>query len=246
MFLKQFPDPLQFKQLSRQYNVVPVYAEILADMETPVSVFKKLYRDQGPAFLFESAEGGEKWGRFSFISASSFCDIRIFKEFVEIRKNGTTRQIPHQGNPLSVLKDIMGRYKRPAMPDLPRFWGGLAGYITYEMVSFFEAIPNTVPEDTPLAHFIIPDVLLVFDNIRHTLLVIAIAFLEDHPVAGRAYQEATGRIRNLIGIIKQPLPDQSVAEGPKHFQLKADLEPEQFRKQVTTVKDHIRAGDVIQ
>lgn len=246
MLLKQFPDAHQFNILSKHYNTIPVCAEILADTETPVSVFKKIYRNQGPAFLFESAEGGERWGRYSFISTSSSCDIRIFRQAVEIRDTGGCRRMLHHGDPLSILKEVMSRYRCPEIPGLPRFCGGLAGYLTYEMVSFFEAIPNTMPEDIALAHFIVPDSLLVFDNIKHTLLVIAVVFPEPNLSADTAYQEADNRIRNLIDLIRKPLAEAPYAAGSAKFELKADLDPARFREQVATVKDHIRAGDVIQ
>jgi len=179
MLIKQFPDKDQFRILAGQNNVIPVCVEILADTETPVSLLKKIYNNKGPVFLFESVEGGERWGRYSFLSGSARFHIRVYQEFVEIQNKGCVSKIPHNGEPLTVLRDFMSRFSPADMPELPRFWGGMVGYLAYEMVSFIEAVPNQWPKEKPLANFMVPDELLVFDNIRNTLLGIVITFLDE-------------------------------------------------------------------
>jgi anthranilate synthase component 1 len=179
MQLRKFPDKEQFLRLAQSANVVPVCAEILADTQTPVSLLRAFYQEQGPIFLFESVEGGERWGRYSFLGTAARTHIRVFRDEVVILEDGESRRIAHHGDPLAVLKDLMAGYRPAEMSELPRFWGGMVGYLTYEMVSFFENIPNHFPAEKPLAHFIVPSELLVFDNIRHTLLVIAPAFTDD-------------------------------------------------------------------
>jgi anthranilate synthase component 1 len=164
MLIKEFPDIDQYRHLAKQSNVIPVCVEILADTNTPVSLLKKIYKNNGSAFLFESVEGGERWGRYSFLGVSARTHIRIFPQFVEIREDSVCQQIPHHGDPLCVLKTWMNKYRPAHVPELPRFWGGLVGYLTYEMVSFFESIPNLLPENKPIAHFIIPDELLIFER----------------------------------------------------------------------------------
>ena len=251
MKLKEFPAREQFNTLANTYNVIPVCREILADMETPVSLLKKCYDDDGrgprtPVFLLESVEGGEKWGRYSFLGTSARAHVKVFADRMTITENGQAEQIAHDGDPLSALKTFMGCFNPAEMADLPRFWGGLVGYLTYEMVSFFERIPNRLPIDTPLAHFIICDELLIFDNIRNTLNLVAIAFTDDDgPEA--AYDDALARLSAMQQRMAVPMrgEDPRQTPGPRQT-LSPLLDAQAFRDKVATVKDHIQRGDIIQ
>ena len=107
MRLKSFPDRATFCEAYGRADVVPVCQEVLADTETPVSILGKLYRQNADLFLFESVEGGERWGRYSFMGTSARSHIRIFRDAVTVQKNGTEERIPHGGKPLTVLKTIM-------------------------------------------------------------------------------------------------------------------------------------------
>ncbi len=246
MLINEFPDIDQFRRLAKQNNVIPVCVEILADTTTPVSLLKKIYKNKGSAFLFESVEGGERWGRYSFLGVSARTHIRVFTQFVEVRENSSTKQISHHGDPLSVLKKLMNKYRPAQMPGLPRFWGGMVGYLTYEMVSFFESIPNLLPENIPLAHFIIPDELLIFDNIRHTLLGVVISFPDKEEDADQAFHSAKLRIKYMLKEMERSLPEENDQPIHTEFTLKAHLEADTFRSLVQKVKEYIRAGDVIQ
>ncbi|MFZ0727304.1 MAG: anthranilate synthase component I family protein [Desulfobacterales bacterium] len=246
MRLRQFPDEKEFANLARTSNVIPVCREILADMETPVTIMRKIYRDAGPVFLLESMEGGERWGRYSFLGASSSCQVRVFRRHVEVDRNGSTEKIAHEGDPLGFLRKFMSAYRPAVMTELPRFWGGLVGYLTYEMVSFFEEIPNRLPDEEPLAQFMIPDDVLIFDNIANTLVLVAITCLDEHPDPAAAYRMAITRIEALAERIARPATDQERPAAKKGCRLTARQEPEAFRRQVEKVKDHIQAGDIIQ
>jgi anthranilate synthase component 1 len=250
MRLRQFPDPKTFAQLFEQYDVVPLCREILADTETPVSVLQKIYNRKGPAFLLESVEGGERWGRYSFLSTSARMHIRIYHDRIDIHQDGKTKSMAHGNDPFPVLREMMKAYQPAVMPDLPRFWGGLVGYLTYETVSFFEAIPSRWPQDKPLAHFIMPDEMLIFDNIRNTLMMVAIAYRQDLDTGGaeRAYGLASGKIDALEATIsnapaKHPVPGDVC---PKNLELNPLIDEETFRGQVKKIISHIIAGDVIQ
>ena len=142
MQIRQFPEKEVFCQLAEENNIVPVCTEILADTDTPVSLLKKFQGNGKPVFLLESVEGGEKWGRYSFLGISARCHLKVYQDTVTIQENGDMQHVDHHNDPLEVLKTYMEQYKTPVMADLPRFWGGLVGYLTYEMVSFFETIPN--------------------------------------------------------------------------------------------------------
>jgi anthranilate synthase component 1 len=246
MLINEFPNIDEFRNLAEQANVIPVCMEMLADTETPVSLLRKIYKNNTSVFLFESVEGGERWGRYSFLGVSAKTHIRIFPKFMEVCENGSCRQIPHNGDPFAVLRILMNRYQPAQVVGLPRFWGGMVGYLTYEMVSFFESIPNLLPENKPLAHFIIPDELLIFDNIRHTLLLVVISFLEKEENPDTAFHQATDRLKSLLEEMGQHIPQDDVYPDKVEFVLKAPWEEEDFRLLVKRVKEYIRAGDVIQ
>ncbi len=254
MLIKQFPDKDQFRILARQNNVIPVCVEILADTETPVSLLKKIYSNKGPVFLFESVEGGERWGRYSFLSASARFHIRVYSEFVEIQNKGCVNKISHNGEPLTVLRDFMSRFNPADMPELPRFWGGMVGYLAYEMVSFIEAVPNQWPKEKPLANFMVPDELLVFDNIRNTLLAIVITFLDEDrennqktdQAVEKVFESAKIRVQSILRVIDRQLPGNNDRVNQKEYVLTPQQEPDIYRSYVKKIKEHILAGDVIQ
>ncbi|MFH1985351.1 MAG: anthranilate synthase component I family protein [Pseudomonadota bacterium] len=246
MRIRHFPDKGQFTALAQHHNVVPICIEVLADTETPVSLLKKLHDGRRAIFLFESVEGGERWGRYSFLGTNARSHIRVFRDAVVIEENGDTTRTPHNGDPLAVLKAVAGRYRMAEMAGLPRFLGGLVGYMNYEMVSFFEAIPNRLAPDTPLAHFIIPDELLIFDNIRHTLTAATVVFIAPEDDPGRLFDDALARTESLLATIAAtPLINGDDVPGPV-VRISPVVDAEAFRQRVRTVKDHIYAGDIIQ
>ncbi|MBL0713152.1 MAG: chorismate-binding protein [Desulfosarcina sp.] len=251
MLLKQFPTREAFLTMSRQANILPVACEILADTETPVSLLGKFYRWQSDLFLFESVEGGERWGRYSFLGTSARSHVRVFPDVVAIREKGREERIPHAGRPLEILKKQMQAYRPAVVSDLPRFWGGMVGYLTYESVSFIEAIPHQWPADKPLAHFIVPDELVIFDNVRHTLTALIIVYLEDGQSAETAYDEAKKRLQGLLRRISTPTPAVETrlagATAPEYTcRLQAVHPDSDFQESVKKAKDFIRAGDIIQ
>lgn len=246
MLIRKFPSREHFVELAQNHNVVPVCVEILADMETPVSLLTKLYRQQGPIFLLESVEGGEKWGRYSFLGTSAHTCVQVFKQTVHVSANGDTEVIEHGNDPLKVLKSILDRYRAAQLPELPRFWGGLVGYLTYEMVSFFERIPNHLPDNTPIAHFVLPEELLIFDNIQNTLMCIAVGFVDKPEEASGVYDAACKRLDNLLALINTPLAEGQTSLATSGYEVKSPIPEETFRDQVLKVKAHIRKGDIIQ
>jgi anthranilate synthase component 1 len=246
MIINQFPDKRRFLEMADDSNVIPVCVEMLADTETPVSLLRKTYKNKTPIFLFESVEGGERWGRYSFLGVAARIHVLIYQQHIEVVENSTVKHIRHDGDPLSVLRNLMRRYRPAHLSGLPRFWGGMVGYLTYEMVSFFESIPHLLPAEKPLGHFVIPDEILIFDNIRHTLLGIVIAFVDERNTARDAYHSANVRIQSLLEEITRPAPEQKLPTGNPNYILQASWEPEAFRALVRKVKNYIFAGDVIQ
>ena len=244
MRLSRFPDKETFLALARDHNVIPVCAEILADTDTPVGLLGKFHRGSGPVFLLESVEGGERWGRYSFLGTAVRCHLRVFNRVVHIEENGRRREIPHHGDPLAVLRAHMAAYRPAHLPQLPRFWGGMVGYLGYEMVSFFEPIENRLPAHQPLAHFVIPEALVIFDNLRHTLQCVATAFVPELAAASAAYAAALDILGNLLETIHRPMAHPPAPSTARH--LAPVLAEEAFRQRVSRVKDYIRAGDIIQ
>ncbi len=208
MKLRLFPTRDTFAEMFSRGNLVPVCCDILADTETPVSALAKIRRPGRPVFLLESVEGGERWGRYSFLGASASRHVRLFRDHVALDETGSTRRLDHGGDPLQVLRRLMAPYRPVSLPGLPRFWGGLVGWFAYEAVSFFERIPHALPPEEPLAHFVMTDELLIFDNVRHTLTLVAPVFRpdgsDDDP--GRLYDAAVSRLETLADSLARPLP----------------------------------------
>jgi anthranilate synthase component 1 len=242
-----YPDLKEFKRLSRQGNLVPVYKEISADLETPVSTFIKLAAKESYAYLLESAEGGERWGRYSFISWDPY---RIF----ESKKDQYLYAAPERqkgwkttSDPLNELKDAMAEFKPVSIPGLPRFWGGAVGYVSYDTVRFFEKLPVPPHDDLELpdALFLLTDKLVIFDHLTHSVKIVVCVHLSKGVDIERSYRQAEQEIDAVIKLLRKPLNVQkkrTFAAGP----LLSNLKKEQFQRNVNTAKEHIRAGDIIQ
>jgi len=159
-----FPSLEGFIEKAKKGNLVPVFREIMADMETPVSAFKSIDKE-GPVFLLESVEGGEKWGRYSFLGVEPKLVFRGKGEEIEIIEDKKKKKIT--GDPIEILRQILSKYRPVVTDGLPRFYGGAVGYIGYDTVRFFEDLPDLSPADISVydAVFVITDTLLIFDNL---------------------------------------------------------------------------------
>ncbi len=249
MLLKTFPDENRFLRLANTANVIPVCAEILADTVTPVTLLHQFLDGEAPMFLFESVEGGERWGRFSFMGISSRHRLSVYADHIAIDGYDGRETHTHNGKPLTVLRKLMDRYRPASIPELPGFWGGLVGHFNYEMMSFFETIPHQWPANKPLADFIIPDEMLIFDNVRHTVFIVAIAFTGDMPEAATKmeslFKHASQRVNKVMGAITRhrvtvdPVPDRGSPLHPR-------LASEQFCGKIQSVKKAIGQGEIIQ
>lgn len=248
MLLKKFPDRATFISLAAECNVIPLCAEVLADIETPVSVLRKFRSAPGgestPLFLLESVEGGDRWGRFTFLGVGARAEVEVYREHVRIN----AECIPHAGRPLDVLREYMRGFRAAQLPELPRFFGGLTGYFAYEMVSFLEDIPNHLPEDVPLAHLMLPQQVVIFDNLRQSMTCVQLVFLEDGEDAATAYKNGLRELQTLTQVVEKQQVTQTKQECKPLRDL--DLQPEcsecDYRKKVNAAKEHITAGDVIQ
>ncbi len=241
-----YPSLKEFIQKSKKGNLIPVYREILADFETPVSAFTKI--DTGDyAYLLESAERGEKLGRYSFLGSNPSLIFKSKGRRVEIISEGK-KKIQEVFDPLITLKKLMADYKFVKVKGLPRFVGGMVGYLAYDMVRFFEEIPDENPDDLnlPDAIFLLADTLLIFDHLEHKIKVISNASVKKDPK--KAYQEAIERIENLVNQLKKPTPHYrspfTVHRSP--IIIKSNFTKEGFKRKVKKAKEYIKAGDIIQ
>ena len=243
-----YPTLKEFMEKSKKGNLIPVYKEILADFETPVSAFTKI--DTGDyAYLLESAERGERLGRYSFLGSNPSLIFKSKGKRVEILREGKKR-IKEAADPLLVLKDLMANYKFVPSKGLPRFVGGMVGYLSYDMVRFFEILPDENPDDLSLpdAIFLLTDTLLIFDHLEHKIKVISNAYVKKNPK--KAYQEATKKIENLIvrlkGSIKPEIKPVNRRDRDKKLQIKSNFTKESFKRRVKKAKEYIKKGEAIQ
>ncbi len=230
-------------------DLVPVYRRQLADLETPVSVFIKLTQHNQPAFLLESVEGGEKVGRYSFLGVNPK-GIITFKDGIVTRTfNGetTTWALPHGHDPLHALQAELNRYQPVKIDGLPRLIGGAVGYIGYDVVRYFEKLPQTASrplDELPEAAFLLPDTLVIFDHAKHQLIILANAHNTGDPAS--AYQDAVDRIEAITAIIRQPLPTPQPIPAPLGESMTSNVSREKFEENVRRAKEHIKAGDAFQ
>jgi anthranilate synthase component 1 len=248
----QYPDYETFKELANQGNLIPIYREILADTITPVSALLNL-GSEPHVFLLESVEGGEKWGRYTFLGSDPRIIFKVRGDQVTIRENGTVRIIRHEGDPLKSLKEILNRYRPVFLEGLPRFYGGAVGFLGYDMVRFFERLPDLPKENLEIddAVFLVTDTIFIFDNVRHTVKVVACAFTEGARDLKEVYEEAVQKIEGMCKALKRvdrkdhnPNPIGEKKSPDDRFS--ANLTPEAFKEMVRKAKEYIYAGDIIQ
>lgn len=242
------PNFAEFAAMAKRGNLIPVYREILADIETPVSVLMKLQAKEH-VYLLESVEGGEKWGRYSFIGTDAGVVFQVRGADVIITEKNRVAKRPHNGNPLQYLRDLLSRYKPVAIPGLPRFYGGAVGYFGYDMVRYFEKLPGDQPDDLNLdeAVFVISDAMMIFDNVRHTIKIVACAFTEDADSLEEAYAASCKKIAAMIETLSQPAVHQEKdAEETGEVSFRSNMTEAQFEAVVDKAKEYITAGDIIQ
>jgi anthranilate synthase component I len=243
------PSVADFLELSRRGNLVPVFREILADTETPVSAFLKTTRGEH-AFLLESVVGGDKWGRYSFLGSEPAAIFTSRGTTISLAESGRPARSFTAADPLEALRTMLAGYRAVRLPGLPRFFGGAVGYVAYDGVRFFERLPATLPDDlgVPELYFIVPASLLVFDTVAQSIKVVVNVDLRDPATDPRAaYEGAVARIDELVARLAAPLrlPEALPATG-EGLPMRANLSAEEFGAIVERAKEYIRAGDIIQ
>lgn len=257
------PQREEFLARARRGNLIPVYREILADRLTPVSAFEKLMAGSeasggnGHAFLLESVEGGERIGRYSFLGSNPSLIFRSKGNVATVTEGSRTRTvvIAPGDDPLTLLKEMLGRYTYVESPDLPRFCGGAVGFFGYDVVRFFENLPDSNPDELHVddAYFLFTDTLLIFDHVRHRLKVVCNAHVtNDDP--GAAYDEAERKIESLLACLKAGVGGnalsevhnpQSTIQNPKPV-VESLFPREKYEAAVERCREYILAGDAFQ
>jgi len=249
----------EFRKLAAQGNLIPVTRRLLADIETPLSAYRKI-RGAGESFLFESVEGGEHIGRYSFVGCNPRALIRQTGNCVEIIENGKTIETfsvsreagaKNVKDGLAVVERVMKKYRAVPVPGLPRFTGGAVGFIGYEFIHDVEPIVPRPPNDelgTPTMIFLIADQLLIFDRVAQTITVLVNAVLEDAANPEEAHENAVAEIERLVSLLEQPSEHRPVTvpnETPS-VPFESNVPKDKFFANVSKAKRYITAGDIIQ
>ena len=248
------PDFTAFEQRCRQGNLIPVWTEILADMETPVSVFRKL-ADADHAFLLESVEQGENLGRYSFIGFNPEILIRSLGGEIIVSYFGVDEQVqPTPANPMAFMREFMQRYRPAPDPNLPPFIGGGVGYMAYDLVRCFEKLPDNNPDllRLPDCYFMIADTLAIFDHVRRRMILLANAHVTEGP--RQAYDAAVHKIQLLFERLRSaraiakhsPLTTDTPDVDLSSEGLGSNFTQAEFEAGVEKIKEYIRAGDAFQ
>ncbi|GAB1420692.1 anthranilate synthase component I [Anaerolineales bacterium] len=244
------PSREEIQDLFELGDLVPIYRRLLADLETPVSVFLKLTAQGQRAFLLESVEGGEQVGRYSFIGVNPRGLVMVKNGLATIENQGeiTERQLARGEDPLHIIEGIFGQVKPVAVHGLPRLIGGAVGYLSYDVVRYFERLPETAKDelDVPEAAFMIPDSLVIFDHAKHELIVLANGHNKGN--IDLAYDDAVRRIDQIVVALGQPLPDGllSVPDEPVDSDLESNVTQQDYGEAVVKSKEYIRDGDAFQ
>jgi anthranilate synthase component 1 len=249
------PTKEAFLQLCEHGNVVPVYADLMADFETPVSAYAKL-KGSGPAYLLESIEGGDTVSRYSFIGCRPRKVFACFSKFTEIREPGhPVQRIPTPHDPLKLIEAEISGYRPVQIPGMPRFMGGAVGYLGYEYIHRVEpSVPEAANDELgiPIVYFMLSDTILMFDRAKQTLRLCVNAHVP--PPSGStqaalaAYDAAVTALHSLYGLLKQPreLASSALVDPPRIEIPASNFTREAFEKMVEDSKEYIRAGDIIQ
>jgi len=238
----------EFLKQSKKANVIPVYKEISADLDTPVSAFLKI-KKSNYAFLLESVEGQEKIARYSFLGSNPSVILKSKGKNIQIicPQANKSRRFIASGDPLDEVKKIMQGFRAAAIKGLPRFYGGFVGYIGYDMVRFFEKLPDKNPDDLKLPDsiFILTDSILVFDHVNHTIKIIVNVL---SPRKAGAYSDAIKKIESIHRDLKKPLAEQENKNKRKKqkTRLVSNFKKPEFEDMVKKAKGFIKKGDIIQ
>ena len=238
-----------FTGLAARADLIPVHREIIADLDTPLTIFNKLAGEQSHAFLFESLEGGEKWGRYSFVGYDPLLVFESKGDLATVTRGGKVSVL--QGNPLDLLREILATCRVSDQSEyLPRFYGGAVGFLGYDMVRFLERLPEANPPlaGFPDSSFMIPRTVLIYDNLKQLLTVVDCVQVDRGRPLVEQFSEAISRIDRVVERLRQyvhPAALEPSSRGQAH-DFTPNMSEASFREMVARAKEYILAGDIIQ
>jgi len=242
------PNRREFKEKAGQGNLIPVYTEVYADLETPVSAYLKLRRGEN-TFLLESVEGGTQVGRYSFLGRDPSIIFEARGQQVTIRRGSQVTKI-ETTNPLKELKNLTREFVPVSDPTLPPFAGGAVGYIAYDAVRHLEELPETNPDDlgVPDMLFMFTDTIVAFDNVSHKLTVIHNLKARPGDNLDLLYDQAAGVLQQILSDLRRPLVEAQGQNGQVEAEdsFNSNMKQEDFLAAVEVCKNYIKEGDIIQ
>ncbi len=246
----------EFLKLSQKGNLIPVYQEILGDCLTPTSAYLHLAKKSKYSFLLESIEGEEKFARFSFIARNPSLIVRSKAndaQIIRVKKGKTQiEKRTLKESPLELIRELMKDYKAVNVAALPRFFGGMVGYLSYDCVRFFERLPVKTQDDLKLPDMVmvLAEDLVIFDHRHHTIKVVSCVHLDKRDSQAtkiKKYNEAIKKISSLIKELRQPITIKSLElSGNKKLKVTSNCTSQQYADMVKKAKKHIYDGDIIQ
>ncbi len=244
-----YPTFDEFKQLAKQGNIVPVYRQLFADTITPVSAFQKL-SDSEYAFLLESATGGEKISRYSFLGIDPFTKFTVFGQQIEIQRNRKRSETFQAHDPLEILRKEMKFFTPVPVSGLPKFYCCVVGYVGYDTIRYFERLPKIPNDDLllPDIQVMFFDTVIIFDHVTKTMKVVYAAQINGEPLEN-IYTTAINRINHVIEKLRTPvisLCNDITAQGEVTIPFSSNFGKNDFLRSVEQCKEYIRAGDIFQ
>jgi anthranilate synthase component 1 len=245
------PSVGEARRLARSYDVVPLYAEFIGDLETPISAVLR-FAEEDTVFLLESAEAAERFGRYSFLGFDPKRTLSYRNGVFTVVDSDGVREVP-AADPFRGLAEILGQKSVAPLPNLPAFVGGAVGFFSYDAVRYLEKLPDAPPDDlgVPEALFAVTDTLVVFDHLRHKVLVVSLvdaAGLRDAGGEGfaAAYRRAADDIRRVAERLATPLARRAPGFGGGSVEVSSNFTREGYEGAVERAKEYIRAGDAFQ
>ncbi len=249
--LRMRPGRAEFHTLAAAHTVVPVWAELLADLETPVAAYLKLVGD-GPGFLLESVEHGERWSRYSFVGRDPVATLELRDGLVSI-DGPLSADVPLDQGMLAALDHLLMTYRAPIIPELPPLQSGVMGFLGYDVVREIERLPDTPHDDRglPDAVMCVIGSLAAFDHWRQRVYLIESVPVLGLDATGRdaAYDAAVVRVQRAIADLARPLPYVPVAPPEPDDELpevRSSMPNGMYQRAVEVAKEHIVAGDIFQ
>jgi anthranilate synthase component 1 len=252
MAIEYLPNPETFRGLAKEGNLIPVFRELSADLDTPVSVFLKL-KQEAPTFLLESVEGGEKLGRYSFIGVGHNVVLKASGDKAIVYKNGERQRIRIDGGRdcLHLVQEILAQRQVVKVPGLPRFFGGAVGYVSYDMVRHFEKLPECAEDELNLPEcvFVFTDTMIIFDHVQHKMKIVANNYV-DGPTES-VYKQGIAKIESIVSrLSKKSSLESSGVNGKttslQDKEIESNFTQEEFEAAVRACKEYISAGDALQ